>query len=114
MKIISSLLVITCFSQFVFAGNTGFEWKTTSPESEGMSSGKLDAAKDTLAAKGTKTLLIIKDDKIYVLELNTLPGLTTESLFPKQAQAAGASFEQLIDHLINIASFDHSSSEMTK
>ncbi len=64
MRIISSLLVITYFSQFVFAGHTEFEWKTASPESEGMSSEKLDATKDTLAAKGTKTLLVIRNDKI--------------------------------------------------
>ncbi|MHC4586917.1 MAG: serine hydrolase domain-containing protein, partial [Planctomycetota bacterium] len=64
MRIIPSLLVITYFSQFVFAGHTEFEWKTASPESEGMSSEKLDATKDTLAAKGTKTLLVIRNDKI--------------------------------------------------
>ncbi|HUU17503.1 MAG TPA: serine hydrolase [Sedimentisphaerales bacterium] len=64
MRIISSMLAIICFSQFVFAGQANFEWETVSAESEGMSSEKLDAAKDTLAAKGTKTLLVIRNDKI--------------------------------------------------
>ncbi len=64
MRIISSLLAIICFSQFVFAGQANFEWETASPESEGMSSKKLDAAKDTLATKGTKTFLVIRNDKI--------------------------------------------------
>ncbi|MFB0552829.1 MAG: serine hydrolase [Phycisphaerae bacterium] len=64
MRIISSLLAFICFSQFVFAGQANFEWETVSPEIEGMSSEKLDAAKDTLATKGTKTLLVIRNDKI--------------------------------------------------
>ncbi len=64
MRIISSLLAIICFSQFVFAGQANFEWETVSAKSKGMSSEKLDAAKDTLATKGTKTLLIIRNDKI--------------------------------------------------
>ncbi|MDT8302461.1 MAG: serine hydrolase [Sedimentisphaerales bacterium] len=64
MRIISCLLIVTCLSQFVFAGQAEFEWKTVSPESEGMSSEKLDATKDTLAAKGTKTFLVIRNDKI--------------------------------------------------
>lgn len=64
MRIISSFLVITYFSQFVFAGQAKFEWKTASPESKGISSEKLDAAKDTLATKGTKSFLVIRNDKI--------------------------------------------------
>jgi len=64
MRIISSFLAFICFSQFVFAGQANFEWETVSPEIEGMSSEKLDAAKDTLATKGTKTLLVIRNDKI--------------------------------------------------
>lgn len=36
----------------------------------------------------------------YVLEVNTLPGMTTNSLFPKSALAAGISFSQLLDRII--------------
>ncbi len=43
------------------------------------------------------------EDGIYVLEVNTLPGLTEESLFPKAAAAAGYSFGQLLEHLITLA-----------
>lgn len=35
-----------------------------------------------------------------VLEVNTIPGLTSESLFPKAAKAAGISFEELVEKLI--------------
>ncbi len=40
---------------------------------------------------------------IYLLEVNTLPGLTSESLLPKAAAAAGLEFPQLLDHLIQQA-----------
>ena len=41
-----------------------FVWQTASPESQGMSSSKLDALRDLLAARGTKTFLVIRHDKI--------------------------------------------------
>lgn len=44
--------------------------------------------------------MIIKDENIYVIEINTLPGMTKYSLLPKSAQAYGLSFSQLIDELI--------------
>jgi len=37
------------------------------------------------------------------LEVNTLPGLTPNSLFPKSAEAVGLNFKGLIDHLIRTA-----------
>lgn len=46
---------------------------------------------------------IVKDGQVYFLEINTLPGLTSESLFPKAAAAIGLSFPDLISHLIEIA-----------
>jgi len=38
-----------------------------------------------------------------VLETNTIPGLTKESLFPKAANAAGISFSELVSHLTESA-----------
>ena len=40
---------------------------------------------------------------VYVLEVNTLPGLTDESLFPKAAAVIGLSFDRLLDHLLTLA-----------
>ncbi|HRY62370.1 MAG TPA: D-alanine--D-alanine ligase family protein [Candidatus Paceibacterota bacterium] len=40
---------------------------------------------------------------IYALEVNTLPGLTPESLFPKSLAAIGCKYEHFLDHLINLA-----------
>lgn len=44
--------------------------------------------------------MIIKDGVPYILELNTLPGMTEASLFPKSAKAAGLSYDKLITTFI--------------
>ena len=43
---------------------------------------------------------VTNDFKSYCLEVNTLPGMTSTSLVPKMAKAAGISFEDLIDRII--------------
>lgn len=43
------------------------------------------------------------DFKIYCLEVNTLPGMTSTSLVPKMAKAIGISFEELIDKIITLS-----------
>ncbi len=40
---------------------------------------------------------------IYILETNTLPGLTKESLMPKALAAIGSSLPQFLDHVITLA-----------
>ncbi|KOA21547.1 D-alanine--D-alanine ligase [Clostridium homopropionicum DSM 5847] len=47
--------------------------------------------------------MIIKDEEVYVLEINTLPGMTKNSLFPKSSEAQGLSFSELLDEIINIS-----------
>ena len=37
---------------------------------------------------------------VYFLEVNTLPGLTSESLFPKSVAAVGSSLPEFLDHVI--------------
>jgi D-alanine-D-alanine ligase len=51
----------------------------------------------------SRTDCIVRDGEVYFLEVNTLPGLTSESLFPKAAGAVGLDFNMLIDHLIRTA-----------
>lgn len=48
-------------------------------------------------------MIIDKQNTIWVLEVNTLPGLTSESLMPKSAEAIGCSFPQLLDHIVKLA-----------
>lgn len=43
---------------------------------------------------------IVKGKTIYYLETNTLPGMTTTSLLPKEAEAIGINFSQLLDFII--------------
>jgi len=40
---------------------------------------------------------------IYALEVNTLPGLTDESLTPKALHAVGATMPEFIDHILTLA-----------
>ena len=51
----------------------------------------------------SRTDMIVTDDDIYVLETNTIPGMTETSLFPKAAAEAGYSFSALLDKLIELA-----------
>ncbi|MFJ8530984.1 D-alanine--D-alanine ligase [Bacillus sp. NPDC094106] len=44
--------------------------------------------------------MIIKDGIPYVMEVNTLPGMTKNSLLPKSAHAAGISYNKLLDIII--------------
>ncbi len=50
----------------------------------------------------SRTDFIISDDGIYVLEINTLPGLTKESLMPKALKMGGITFPQFLDHIIGL------------
>lgn len=43
---------------------------------------------------------------IYALEVNTLPGLTNESLIPKSLHAVGSSLHHFIDHILSLARKD--------
>lgn len=51
----------------------------------------------------SRTDMILHDDALYVLETNTLPGLTANSLIPKSYRATGGTFPGLIDLLIEQA-----------
>jgi D-alanine-D-alanine ligase len=46
---------------------------------------------------------IVSPRGVYFLEVNTLPGLTSESLMPKAIKAAGATLTDFFTHLIELA-----------
>jgi len=48
--------------------------------------------------------------KIYVIETNTIPGMTPTSLFPQAAAADGLDFSALLDRLIELALIRHKKS----
>ena len=45
-------------------------------------------------------LIIVVDSKPFFLEINTVPGMTMESIIPKQAAAAGIDLEDLYSMVI--------------
>ncbi len=47
--------------------------------------------------------LILDADGPWVLEANAIPGLTDTSLLPQAAEAAGMSFEQLVERIVELA-----------
>lgn len=46
---------------------------------------------------------ILKENILYVLEINTIPGMTKESIIPKQLKEYGLSIDKLIDLLLEDA-----------
>ncbi|MDA3834538.1 MAG: D-alanine--D-alanine ligase [Spirochaetales bacterium] len=57
-----------------------------------------------LFCKGySRTDMMVNGNDIYVLETNTIPGMTACSLLPLAAEKAGMNFSQLIDRLIELA-----------
>ena len=62
------------------------------------------AAHRALQLRGySRTDMIVSSDDIYVLETNTIPGMTPTSLLPQAAAAAGLDFGALLDRLLELA-----------
>jgi D-alanine-D-alanine ligase len=62
------------------------------------------AAYETLGCSGfSRVDLILGADGPEVLEVNAIPGLTDTSLLPQAAEAAGMSFEQLVERILDLA-----------
>jgi D-alanine-D-alanine ligase len=62
------------------------------------------AAYETLGCAGfSRVDLILGEDGPQVLEVNAIPGLTDTSLLPQAAEAAGMSFEQLVEKILDLA-----------
>ncbi|MCI9846546.1 D-alanine--D-alanine ligase [Flavobacterium pectinovorum] len=61
-------------------------------------------AYQVLKMKGfSRSEFIIVNNEPHMLEMNTIPGLTTESLIPQQAKAAGITLEDLFTNAIELA-----------
>jgi D-alanine-D-alanine ligase len=55
-----------------------------------------------------------RTNRIYINELNTIPGFTSISMYPKLWEASGLPYPQLIDRLIELALELHSEKARTK
>ncbi|MFZ5797211.1 MAG: D-alanine--D-alanine ligase [Desulfobulbus sp.] len=51
----------------------------------------------------SRTDMIVCGDEVYLLETNTIPGMTPTSLLPQAAAVAGLPFPALLDRLIDLA-----------
>ncbi|GAB1258988.1 D-alanine--D-alanine ligase [Aurantivibrio plasticivorans] len=56
----------------------------------------------------------LKGDQLWINELNTLPGLTSTSLFPKLWEHSGIAFSELCDKLIELAIQGHQQKQTLK
>jgi D-alanine-D-alanine ligase len=54
-----------------------------------------------------------KAARIYLNEINTMPGFTSISMYPKLWEASGLPYKQLIDRLITLASERHQEKQLT-
>lgn len=56
----------------------------------------------------SRTDIIIRPDgSMVLLEINTIPGMTNQSLYPKSAQVAGMSFAELTDRFVKFVQRDY-------
>ena len=53
-------------------------------------------------------------EKLYINEINTIPGFTSISMYPKMWEAAGVPFAELLDRLIDLALERHRSRAATR
>jgi D-alanine-D-alanine ligase len=56
----------------------------------------------------------VKEDKVIVNEINTIPGFTRISMYPKLWEASGIPYAELIDRLINLALERHREEQQLK
>lgn len=62
------------------------------------------AAYEALGCSGfSRVDLILAEDGAQVLEVNAIPGLTDTSLLPQSAEAAGMTFEELVERILELA-----------
>lgn len=76
--------------------------------SEPVLKASIDAAYRACSVLGSRSLVradvrIDPEGRPWVLEVNTLPGMTATSLAPEAARAVGISFEQLLERMIERA-----------
>jgi D-alanine-D-alanine ligase len=86
-------------------GRTHFECPAAL--SDGERDAVVEAALGTYRALGlsgfARVDLILGPDGPWVLEANAIPGLTDTSLLPQAAEAAGMSFERLVERILDLA-----------
>ena len=98
------------FEHKYFSEDTGYRCPSgLAPEEEAEVQRLTLTAYRSLGCRGwgrADLMLRAADRKLFLLEMNTSPGMTGHSLVPMSARAAGMSYEQLCLHLLQQASLD--------
>jgi D-alanine-D-alanine ligase len=86
-------------------GRTAFECPAhlTDGDAEAVRVAALGAYEALGCAGFSRVDLMLGEDGPQVLEVNAVPGLTDTSLLPQAAEAAGLSFEQLVERVLELA-----------
>lgn len=78
------------------------------PEQTALAQSYALRAHRALGCRGaTRTDMIVSEDRIVVLEVNNLPGMTSTSLLPNSARAAGIGFDELVCWIVEEARTRH-------
>jgi D-alanine-D-alanine ligase len=98
------------FEHKYFSEDTGYRCPSgLAPEEEAEVQRLTLAAYRVLGCRGwgrADLMLRASDRRIFLLEMNTSPGMTGHSLVPMSARAAGLDYPQLCLHLLTAASLD--------
>jgi len=91
-----------------YVDNTAFELKIPAEISEKLKNKIMKLVCKTFQVlncegMGRVDLFLCSDSKIYINEINTIPGFTKNSMYPKLWEASGLSYENLITKLIELA-----------
>ena len=93
-----------------FSDDTGYHCPSGLPAEEEAEVQRLVlAAYRSLSCRGWGRADLMRrasDGKFFLLEMNTSPGMTSHSLVPMSARAAGISYEQLCLQLLSLAALD--------
>jgi len=86
-------------------GRTRFECPALLEEADAtaVTEAALAAYKALECSGFSRVDLILGEDGPQVLEVNAIPGLTDTSLLPQAAEAAGLSFEQLVERILALS-----------
>jgi len=99
-------------------GKTGFGIPADIPESTAKEIQRISiAAFKSIECSGMARVdffLQKKSQKIYLNEINTIPGFTEISMYPKLWEASGMTFTQLLEKLITLAVQKHASKKRKK
>lgn len=91
-----------------YVDDKGAETKIPADLSEEMIKRVQETAVKTFKALGCEgmsrvDMFVCPDDSIYINEINTIPGFTNISMYPKMWEASGIKYSDLIDTLIDLA-----------